>query len=123
MEINKKTLTITIFALLIAGIALVSASSYYNMYEFHNRMMSSDNFEAMHTAMMNGDYAAAEKYHETLNFECPMHDLVTKGDISLQDFQQMHEWMVTNNFPQEKPAGLSDAAWDLHKSHHPEIYG
>ena len=85
--------------------------------------MESDDFEAMHIAMMNGDFKAAEKYHETLDFECPMHESVTNGDISLEDFQIMHEWMISGNFPKEKPAELSEEAWILHKSHHPEIYG
>ena len=121
MEINKKIL-IGVFGMLLLGVALVSASSYFSMNELHQKMMASDDFEAMHTAMMSGDFAAAEKYHETLDFECPMHDLVKEGDISLEDFQMMHEWMVSGNFPEEKPADLSEAAWELHQSHHPEIY-
>lgn len=122
MEISKKTLIGGVFAMLLLGVVLVSASSYYSTYELHKKMMASDDFEAMHTAMMSGDFAAAEKYHETLDFECPMHDLVKEGDVSLEDFQMMHEWMVSGNFPKEKPAELSEAAWELHQSHHPEIY-
>jgi len=122
MEIKKKTLIVGVFAMLLLGVVLVSASSYYSTYELHERMMASDDFEAMHTAMMGGDFAAAEKYHETLDFECPMHDLVKEGDVSLEDFRRMHEWMISGNFPKEKPADLSEAAWDLHKSHHSEIY-
>ena len=122
MKVNKNTIFIGIFVALFLGIAFVSASSYYSTYELHKRMMASDDFEAMHTAMMTGDFAAAEKYHESLNFDCPMHDLVKEGDISLEDFQMMHEWMITGNFPKEKPTDLSEAAWELHQSHHPEIY-
>jgi len=122
MEISKKTLIGGVFAMLVLGVVLVSASTYYSTYELHKRMMASDDFEAMHTAMMSGDFAAAEKYHETLDFECPMHDLVKEGDVSLEEFQMMHEWMVSGNFPEEKPADLSEAAWELHQSHHPEIY-
>jgi len=118
MELNKKIL-VAVFGLLALGVAFVGASSYYGMNELHQKMMASDDFEAMHTAMMSGNFEAAEKYHETLDFECPMHDLVKEGDISLEDFRQMHEWMTTGNFPTEKPAGLSDAAWEMHKSHHP----
>lgn len=121
MEINKKIM-IGFFAMLVVGIALVSASSYLNTYELHKRMMASDDFEAMHTAMMGGDFDAAERYHDTLDFECPMHELVKEGDISLNDFQLMHEWMISGNFPDEKPIELSDAAWELHKSHHLENY-
>ena len=122
MEVKKKTLMISIFTMLLLGVALVGASSYYNTYQLHKKMMASDDFEQMHTAMMNGDFEAAEKYHENLDFECPMHNLVKDGDISLEDFQKMHEWMTTGNFPSEKPADLSDAAWELHKSHHPGNY-
>ncbi|MBT3690628.1 hypothetical protein HOG16_00075 [Candidatus Woesearchaeota archaeon] len=122
MEINKKTMIVGVFAMLLIGVALVSASSYYSMNELHERMMTSDGFEEMHTAMMGGDFAAAEKYHETLDFECPMHDLVKEGDVSMDDFRLMHEWMISGDFPEEKPVELSDAAWNLHKSHHTEIY-
>ncbi len=122
MEINKRTLIVGVFAMLLIGVAIVSASSYYSMNELHERMMASDNFEAMHSAMMSGDFAAAEKYHKTLDFECPMHDLVKEGNISLEDFQMMHKWMVSGNFPKEKPTGLSELVWELHQSHHPEIY-
>lgn len=118
MELNKKIL-IGLFGMMILGVVIVSASSYYSMSELHKRMMSSDNFEKMHAAMMSGNFDAAEKYHQTLDVECPMHDLVKDGNISLNDFRTMHEWMMTGNFPKEKPAGLSDAAWELHKSHHP----
>ncbi len=121
METNKKII-IGIFSLLLLGVVLVSASSYYSMSELHKRMMGSDDFEAMHTAMMGGDFEASEKYHDTLDFECPMHELVKEGDISTEEFQIMHQWMMTNNFPQEKPKGLSDEAWQLHESHHPESY-
>ncbi|RMF06596.1 hypothetical protein D6764_01895 [Candidatus Woesearchaeota archaeon] len=108
--------------MLLAGVVLVSAGSYYSIYSLHKSVSSSDDFEAMHSAMMQGDFKTAEKYHEQLDFECPMHELVKQGDISLEDFQTMHGWMMSGNFPEEKPAGLSDAAWELHKSHHPEIY-
>ncbi|RME52300.1 hypothetical protein D6783_05295, partial [Candidatus Woesearchaeota archaeon] len=108
--------------MLLLGVVLVSASGYYSAYELHKRLMASDDFVAMHTAMMRGDFKAAEKYHETLDFECPMHDLVKEGDVSLEDFQVMHEWMMSGRFPKEKPAQLSEAAWEFHKSHHPEIY-
>lgn len=104
MKIIKKTLIAGIFAMLLLGVVLVSASSYYSTYELHKRMMASDDFEAMHTAKMSGDFAAAEKYHESLDFECPMHDLVKEGDISLENFQMMHEWMISGNFPDKKPA-------------------
>lgn len=122
MEINKKTVIVGIFSMLLLGVVLVSASSYYSMNELHRRMMASDGFEEMHAAMISGDFEAAEKYHKTLDFECPMHDLVKEGDISLEDFQAMHEWMISGDFPKEKPAELSEVAWELHKSHHPEIY-
>ena len=69
MEISKKTLIGGVFAVLLLGVVLVGASSYYSTYELHKRMMASDDFEAMHTAMMSGDFAAAEKYHEALDFE------------------------------------------------------
>ena len=94
MEINKKTMIVGVFAMLLIGVSLVSASSYYSMNELHNRMISSDGFEEMHNAMMNGDFAAVEKYHKTLDFDCPMHDLVKKGDVSLENFQKMHEWLT-----------------------------
>ena len=123
MELNKKTIILVLFGLLVVGVVLVGASSYYSMAQVHQRMLGADSFEQMHTAMMNGDFAAAEQYHQSLDFDCPMHDLVKDGDISLQDFEQMHQWMMSGNFPQEKPAGLSDAAWELHRSHHPEVYG
>lgn len=122
MEVNKKTLIVGVFVMLAIGVTFVSASSYYSMNQLHEKMISSDDFGRMHTAMMNGDFEAAEKYHETLDFECPMHNLVKEGDITLEDFQTMHEWMVTGEFPDEKPSFLSDAAWNLHKSHHPETY-
>ena len=122
MNANGKIIA-GVFAMLIFGVGLVGASSYLNMYEFHQRLAASDDFESMHTAMMNGDFEAAEEYHQNLDFECPMHELVKDGDISLEDFQTMHQWMMTGDFPLEKPEGMSDAAWDLHVSHHPEIYG
>ena len=112
-----------VFAMLMIGVGLVGASSYFNMYEFHQSMMASDDFGRMHTAMMNGDFEAAEEYHQDLDFDCPMHELVREGDVSLEEFQIMHQWMMSGDFPDEKPEGLSDAAWDLHTSHHPEIYG
>jgi len=121
METNKKTI-IGVFSMLLVGIALVSASSYFSMNELHQRMMASDDFEAMHTAMISGDFEAAEKYHETLDFECPMHELVKEGDISTDEFQVMHQWMISGDFPQEKPKEISNAGWQLHKSHHPESY-
>ena len=83
-------------------------------------MAASDNFGKMHTAMMGGNFAAAEKYHQTLDVECPMHELVKEGSVSLGDFNTMHGWMMTGDFPKEKPAGLSDAAWQLHVNHHPD---
>lgn len=122
MEVNKKTLVIGLFATLLLGVVLVGASSYYGAYEHHKRMMASDDFEAMHAAMMGGDFEAAEEYHDSLDFECPMHDLVKNGEVSFEDFQMMHEWMISGNFPEEKPTGLSDSAWSLHQGHHPEIY-
>ena len=122
MDFNKKIL-VGIFGLLIVGIVFVSASSYFSMNELHEKMVASEGFEEMHTAMMQGDFETAEKYHEKLDYECPMHDLVKGGDVSLDEFQIMHQWMMSYNFPKEKPAGFSDETWDLHKSHHPEIYG
>ncbi|NOX71533.1 MAG: hypothetical protein GXO64_02430 [Candidatus Micrarchaeota archaeon] len=119
---ETKILIASIFAALFVGTTLVAASSYYSMAEFHQRMMSSDDFAKMHAAMMSGDHEAAEKYHENLDFECPMHELIEEGKISDEDFRTMHEWMMTGNFPDEKPEGLNDAAWEIHKSHHPEIY-
>lgn len=121
MKLTEKII-VGVFAMLMLGVGLVGASSYYSMNELHARMVASDDFGKMHTAMMNGDFEAAEEYHQTLDFECPMHELVKDGDISLEEFQEMHQWMLTGDFPTEKPAGLSDAAWDLHKSHHPELY-
>jgi hypothetical protein len=121
METNKKII-IGVFSMLLVGIALVSASSYFSMNELHQRMMASDDFEAMHTAMISGDFEAAEKYHETLDFECPMHELVKEGDISTDEFQVMHQWMISGDFPQEKPKEISNAGWQSHKSHHPESY-
>ncbi len=122
MEVNKKTLIVGIFATLILGVVLVGASSYYNVYEHHKNMMGSGDFEAMHAAMMMGDFEAAEEYHDSLDIECPMHNLVKIGEISFEDFQMMHQWMISGNFPEEKPSTLSDSVWNLHKSHHPEIY-
>ncbi len=122
MNSNKKVL-IGIFALLIVGVVFVSASSYLSMNELHERMIASEGFEEMHTAMMQGDFEAAEKYHENLDFECPMHELVKEGDVSLAEFQIMHQWMMTGDFPEEKPSSLGEAAWNLHESHHLEIYG
>ncbi len=122
MNVNKNLL-IGLFATLTFGVAVVSASSYYSMYDLHQRMLGADSFEQMHSAMMGGDFDAAEKYHESLDFDCPMHDLVKDGDVSLSEFQQMHQWMMTGGFPQEKPDWMSDAAWEIHVSHHPEIYG
>ncbi|RMD66977.1 hypothetical protein D6817_02845 [Candidatus Pacearchaeota archaeon] len=119
MEVSKKAIIGVAFGLLILGVAFVGASSYYSAYELHKRMLGADKFEAMHSAMMRGDFEAAEKYHETLDFECPMHELVKNNEISMRDFQIMHEWMASGNFPTEKPAELSDAAWELHKKHHP----
>jgi hypothetical protein len=121
METNKRII-IGVFSMLLVGIALVSASSYFSMNELHQRMMVSDDFEAMHTAMISGDFEASEKYHETLDFECPMHELVKEGDISTDEFQVMHQWMISGDFPQEKPKEISNAGWQLHKSHHPESY-
>jgi len=108
-----------IFAVLVLGAALVGASGYYGMQQLHARMTADDSFSAMNAAMLNGDYAAAAQYHQVMGVECPMHDAVVSGDISLQDFATMHEWMMTGQFPTEKPAGLSDAAWQLHLQHHP----
>jgi hypothetical protein len=122
MEISKKTLVVGVFAMLLLGIVLVGASSYSSIYDSHKRAVSSDDFEAMHYAMMNGDFATAEKYHEAAGFDCPMHDAVKNGDVSTEEFQMMHEWMVSGNFPSEKPEGFSESLWELHKSHHPEIY-
>ncbi len=122
MDFNKKIL-IGIFGLLIVGIVFVSASSYFSMNELHEKMVASEGFEEMHTAMMQGDFETAEKYHEKLDYECPMHDLVKGGGVSLDEFQIMHQWMMSGNFPMEKPASFSDETWNLHKSHHPEIYG
>lgn len=121
MDMNKKII-IGVFSMLLLGVVLVSASSYFSMNSLHQKMMVSDDFEAMHTAMMSGDFEAAEKYHETLDFECPMHELVKEGDISTGEFQLMHQWMMTGDFPQEKPESLSDEVWEIHKSHHPEVY-
>ncbi len=119
---HNKAMIASLFGVLLFGVAIVSASSYYGMYDLHKMMMGSDNFEQMHSAMMSGDLEAAEQYHEALDFDCPMHALVEDGGVSLDDFRTMHQWMVTGEFPSEKPAGLSDAAWDIHMSHHPEIY-
>ncbi|RME31410.1 hypothetical protein D6789_02795 [Candidatus Woesearchaeota archaeon] len=121
MEMNKKLL-LGIVGMLVLGITLVSASSYMSMNALHKKMLASNDFEAMHDAMMRGDFAAAEKYHATLDFECLMHELVKNGDISLEEFRTMHEWMLTGDFPRTKPAGISDAAWELHTSHHPALY-
>lgn len=120
---NNKLILTGIFAALLVGVVLVSASSYYSVREIHQEMIASDDFSQMNIAMMNGDFNAAEEYHKNLDFECPMHDLVTSGDVSLDDFATMHEWMMTGEFPDEKPEGLSDAAWELHMNHHSEIYG
>ena len=121
MDLNKKVL-ISIFSLLIVGVVFVSASSYFSMNELHEKMVASEGFEEMHTAMMQGDFETSEKYHEKLDFECPMHDLVKEGDVSLDEFQVMHQWMMTGDFRREKPVDFSDETWNLHKSHHPEIY-
>lgn len=122
MDVNRNII-VGLFAALVLGVTIVSASSYYSMYELHERMMGADDFEKMHSAMMSGDFEAAEKYHEALDFDCPMHDLVKDGEVSADEFQAMHQWMMTGGFPQEKPNWLSDAAWEVHVSHHPEIYG
>lgn len=103
-----------IIGALLLGAVLVSASGYYSMHG-----MQGDGFEEMHAAMMAGDYEAAEEYHEALDFECPMHELVKSGDVSADDFRQMHGWMVSGDFPEKKPEGLSDSAWQVHKRHHP----
>jgi len=122
MEVNKKTLIVGVFAMLLFGVVLISASSYMGMNELHEKMMASDDFEEMHAAMMNGDFDEAEKYHETLDYECPMHELVTDGTVSLDEFAVMHQWRMTGNFPEEQPKKISDAMWELHMSHHPELY-
>jgi len=119
----NKTILTGILGALLLGIVLVSASSYFSMNELHEKMMESDDFEQMHTAMIAGDFEAAMKYHETLDYECPMHNLVREGDVSLDEFQIIHQRMTSGNFPKEKPDSLSNEAWNLHKSHHPEIYG
>ncbi len=121
MNTNNKILVGILGALLLAVI-LVSASSYYSMRDLHEAMMDEGDFEEMHDAMFSGDFETAEAYHQRLDFECPMHELVEEGDISLDEFQMMHQWMTAGDFPSEKPEGLSDAAWELHMSHHPEIY-
>ncbi len=116
---RKTILLAAIFAVLVLGAAFVAASGYYSMSQLHERMTADDSFSAMNAAMLDGDYQAAAQYHDVMGVECPMHDAVVSGDISLQDFATMHEWMMTGQFPTEKPAGLSDAAWQLHLQHHP----
>ncbi len=117
---ERNTILISgVFAVLLLGAAFVAASGYYGMQQLHERMAADDGFAAMNAAMLDGDYAAAAQYHDVMGVECPMHDAVVDGDISLQDFATMHEWMMTGDFPSEKPAGLSDAAWALHQQHHP----
>jgi len=117
---HKTVLITALFAVLLLGAAFVAASGYYSMSQLHARMTADDSFSAMNAAMLNGDYAAAEQYHQVMGVECPMHDAVVSGDISLDDFATMHEWMMTGQFPTKKPAGLSDAAWALHLQHHPQ---
>lgn len=117
---EQKTILLTaIFTVLLLGTTFVAASGYYGMHEMHARMVADDSFSAMNAAMLNGDYDAAAEYHEMMGVECPMHEAVTGGEISLDDFAIMHEWMMNGEFPTEKPAGLSDAAWELHQQHHP----
>ena len=122
METNKKII-IGVFSLLLVGVALVSASSMLSMNQLHQKMIASDDFEQMHAAMIRGDFEVAESYHSALDFECPMHELVKNEDVSLNEFQIMHRWMMTGDFPKDQPEEISDATWELHTSHHPELYG
>ncbi len=117
MERKMKVL-VAVIAALALGAALVAASGYYTMAQLHAQMASADGFSAMQQAMASGDYAKAASYHPA-GFDCPMHDAVVSGRISLQDFETMQQWMATGDFPTEKPANLSDAAWQLHQLHHP----
>lgn len=122
MGVNKK-LVIGVFSMLALGIVLVSAGSFYSVNDAHEQMVRSDGFAEMHVQMMAGNFEAAKEYHEKLDFECPMHDSVVSGEITMQDFATMQEWMMSGDFPSEKPDSISDAAWEVHISHHPEIYG
>ncbi len=116
---ERKTLVlVAVIATLVLGAALVGASGYLSMSERHAQMSASDSFAAMQQAMESGDYAKAASYHPA-GFDCPMHDAVVSGQISLQDLKTMQQWMATGDFPTEKPAGLSEAAWQLHQLHHP----
>ena len=108
MEIKKKTLVIGVLSLLFVGIVLVSASTYYSTVALHKAMMHSEDFAAMHEAMIKGDYATAEQYHAATGVDCPLHALVKEGKISPQEMQAMYDWMMSGSFPQEKPATLSD---------------
>jgi len=118
MNINKKLL-MGGFAFFLLGMALVSAGSYYNVRLTHEKMTASDNFGIMHAKMLAGDFEAAEEYHNKLNFDCPIHNMVKSGEISPEEFQLMHGWMITGNFPNQKPDSIGDDAWNLHVSHHP----
>lgn len=122
MEVNKK-LVIGVFAMLALGVVLVSAGSFYSVNDAYEQMIQSDDFAEMHAQMMAGNFEAVKEYHEQLDFECPMHDSVVSGEITMQDFATMQEWMMSGDFPAEKPETMSDAAWELHVNHHPEIYG
>jgi len=122
MEMNK-VLFAGVFGMLLIGVSFVGASSYLSVQSVHEKMVASDSFEKMHTAMMSGDFEAAEEYHKNLDFECPMHELVTEGEVSIDEFRVMHEWMMTGDFPLEKPESISDDAWKVHMVHHPEIFG
>jgi len=120
---KKNIVIISLVSILLLGIGLVSASTYFfNMHDRHMKMIGEDNFAKMQEEMLNGNYEAAEKYHEVLDFECPIHEQVKNGNVSIVEFSKMHEWMINNEFPEEQPTWLSDSSWEIHKSHHAEIY-
>lgn len=122
MEISKKKFTVGIFVLLIVGVAMVAASGYYSVSDIHRDVMGKENYAKMHDAMMRGDFDKAEEYHSSSDFECPMHEVVENGEVSVEEFQAMHQWMGSGDFPDKKPGYISESAWEVHVSHHPEIY-
>lgn len=120
---KRKKLLAGIFALLLIGVGAVGASVYYAPWQAHRSLVGAQDFDQMHAAMMRGDYETAEAYHEEAGNGCPMHDEIVNGAVSPEEFSQMHEWMMSGDFPQERPEGISEEAWELHVSHHPEAYG
>jgi len=119
---NNNRVLIGLGFTLLLGVILVSASGYYSMKTLHQQIVGSDHFAEMEKAMLSGDFRQAAKYQEELGFVCPMQELIEDQEISLEELQIMHEWMMSGNFPVEKPDSISRHTWEIHRSHHPELY-